>query len=125
MQLSYGTIDSPPLRAAGLSIHTGAVHQKHSPDTTSRGGSALEQNFTPRRIWNFHTEEGVENWCRIHACKRQCEWGYSLSSETSLQHPEPQITQTHTTLPDFVVSYLLVGQKSKVTDQPTDKYRNV
>ena len=48
----------------------------YGPDITSRGGSAPERNFTPCRIWNFHTEEEAENWCRIPACKWQCEWGY-------------------------------------------------
>ena len=35
-----------------------------------------ERNFTPRRIWNFHTEEDAQNWRRIPACERQCEWGW-------------------------------------------------
>ena len=35
-----------------------------------------ERNFTPRCIWNFHTEEDAQNWRRIPACERQCEWGW-------------------------------------------------
>ena len=60
VQLSDCTTDTPSLRASGLSVHTGTAHQKCSPDTTSRGGSAPEWNFPPLHIWNFHTEEGAE-----------------------------------------------------------------
>ena len=42
---------------------------------TSRGVSAPERNFTPRHLWDFHTEEEAENWCRIPAFKQQHEWG--------------------------------------------------
>ena len=42
--------------------------------TTSRGAAAPEQNFTPRSLWAFYTEEEAENWCRITAFRRQCEW---------------------------------------------------
>ena len=42
-------------------------------DTTSRGVSALERNFTPRCLRVIHTEAEAENWRRIPPCKRQWE----------------------------------------------------
>ena len=64
-------------------------------DTTSRGGWASERNFTPRRIWNFHTEEDAENCWRIPACKRQCEGGYCCAVLPTDQ-PTNQPTNTQT-----------------------------
>ena len=61
------------LHTAGLSIHTGTVQQ--TSKTTSGGASETQWNLTPSHIWDFPTEEGVGNCCRIPALKRQCEWG--------------------------------------------------
>ena len=62
---SYQTsqTDMPPLRASGLSIHTGVAHQQCGPDTTSRGRSAPERNSPPlsasetftQRVWRVGT----------------------------------------------------------------------
>ena len=63
VQLSDCTIDTPSIRAAGLSVHTG-------PDTPSRGVPAPEQNFTPCHLQEIHTETAAENWPTKAASKR-------------------------------------------------------
>ena len=42
-------------------------------DTTSRGASESQRNFTLCCIQNSHTEEDAESWQRISTLKRQCE----------------------------------------------------
>ena len=75
VQLTDRPIDTPPIRTAGSSIHTGSVLQLHSPDTTSRGRSWPERNLTPRRLQEIHTETEAGNWRTKAAPKIQCEWG--------------------------------------------------
>ena len=75
---SYQT-DTPPLCAASLSIHTGSVDLCCASDTTSKGASEAQWNFNPCCIWNFTTEEDVEN----------CHWVMVLAKW------EPKCSHTH------------------------------
>ena len=59
--------DTHLICAAGLSIHIGLTRQYLASDTTSRGWSVLEWNFTPQRLREIHTEAAAENWRRSPA----------------------------------------------------------
>ena len=52
------------------------------PDTTSRGVSGPERNFTPRRLWEIHTETEAGNWRAKAAPKSQCEMGLVFQAES-------------------------------------------
>ena len=76
MLLSDCQADTPLLRTAGSSIHTGSVRLRfHSRDVP-----AAERNFTHHHLWDFHTEEGAQHWRRLPASKWQCEWGWRRSA---------------------------------------------